>query len=89
MLKIQLFEITPEELVARVVNELKQELATPQITSQSEEYLSAKDLADLFHVSISTVNNWRRDKVIAAHQLGGKIFFKRTEIENSLVELKS
>lgn len=91
MNRIQVFEITPEELVAKVVNELKQsqELATPQTTSQPEEYLSVKDVADLFHISIATVNNWRREGIIVAYQIGGKIFFKRSEIENSLVQLKS
>ncbi len=91
MKTLHLFEITPEELVARVVNELKQsqELATPQTISQPEEYLTVKDVADLFHISIATVNNWRREGILFAYQIGGKVFFKRSEIENSLVELKS
>ena len=91
MKTLHLFEITPEELVARVVNELKQyqQLATPQTISNSEEYLTVKDVANLFHISIATVNNWKREGILVAHQIGGKIFFKRTEIENSLIELKS
>lgn len=91
MNRIHLFEITPEELVARVVNELKQsqQLANPQTISQPEEYLTVKDVADLFHISIATVNNWRREGILVAYQIGGKVFFKRSEIENSLVELKS
>jgi excisionase family DNA binding protein len=91
MKTLHLFEITPEELVARVVNELKQsqELATSQTILQPEEYLTVKDVADLFHISIATVNNWRREGIIVAYQIGGKIFFKRSEIENSLVQLKS
>src|SRR5210317_1109297 len=90
-LKIQLFEITPEELVARVVNELKQsqQLANPQTISQPEEYLTVKDVADLFQISVATVNNWRREGILIAYQIGGKVFFKRSEIGNSLVELKS
>lgn len=91
MEKIQVFEITPEELVARVVNELKQsqQLANPQTISQPEEYLTVKDVAELFHISIATVNNWKREGILVAYQIGGKIFFKRAEIENSLVQLKS
>ena len=91
MKTLHLFEITPEELVARVVNELKQsqQLVNPKTISQPEEYLTVKDVADLFHISIATVNNWRREGVLVAYQIGGKIFFKRSEIENSLVQLKS
>ena len=91
MMKIHLFEITPEELVAKVIFELKQsqELATPKFYKAPEEYLTVKNVAKLLQVSISTVNNWKRDGVLRAHQIGGRIYFLRSEIDSAFVELKS
>ena len=53
-----------------------------------EEYLTIKEVSLIFKINISSVHNWRKEGHLKAHQIGGRVYFKKSEIDNSLVELK-
>tara|TARA_R110002153_G_scaffold16125_1_gene57016 strand:+ start:864 stop:1124 length:261 start_codon:yes stop_codon:yes gene_type:complete len=84
MIKSNVFETTQDQLVARVVSELKNEYKQAPF---SDNYLTKRQLTELLTVSLSSVNNWTRDGVIQAYQLGGKIFYKASEIECAMIKL--
>ena len=84
MNQIKTFETTQDQLVARVVNELKNEYKQAPF---SDHYLTKRQLTELLTVSLSSVNNWTRDGVIQAYQLGGKVYYKSSEIECSMIKL--
>jgi hypothetical protein len=85
MIKSNVFETTQDQLVARVVSELKNEYKQAPF---SDNYLTKRQLTELLTVSLSSVNNWTRDGVIQAYQLGGKIFYKASEIECAMIKLE-
>lgn len=85
MIKSNVFETTQDQLVARVVSELKNEYKQAPF---SDYFISKRQLTELLTVSLSTVNNWTRDGVIQAYQLGGKIFYKASEIECAMIKLE-
>jgi excisionase family DNA binding protein len=84
MNQIKTFETTQDQLVARVVNELKNEYKQVPF---SDHYLTKRQLTELLTVSLSTVNNWTSSGVIQAYQLGGKVYYKSSEIECSMIKL--
>lgn len=85
MIKSNVFETTQDQLVARVVSELKNEYKQAPF---SDYFITKRQLTELLTVSLSTVNNWTRDGVIQAYQLGGKIFYKASEIECAMIKLE-
>ena len=85
MLKSNVFETTQDQLVARVVNELKNEYKQAPFL---DIYLTERQLTELLTVCLSSVNNWTRDGVIQAYQLGGKIYYKASEIECAMIKLE-
>jgi excisionase family DNA binding protein len=54
-----------------------------------EEYLTTDEVSQLFKISKSTVHNWRKAGTLLACQIGGKVFFKRSDIDDAVVQLKS
>ena len=55
---------------------------------EPEEYLGRQQVADILHIDLSSVHNWRKKGVLTAYQIGGRVLFKRSQIEAAIVELK-
>ncbi|RVT78551.1 DNA-binding protein [Flavobacterium sufflavum] len=90
MESIQFIQYTPEQLqnkiTASVKNQLEEFLKLYQ-PQQPKEYLSRKDVADMFGVDISTVHNWSKSKRLNPLALGSRIYYLRSEVEASLQPL--
>lgn len=71
-----------QALIARV-----QELSTNLQAKQPEEYLTRQDVAKLLKVNISTVSNWKNEGVINAYGIGGRVYYKRSEIDKAMIKI--
>jgi len=60
----------------------------PQSTAPGTvtDYITRKEVARLFKVSVVTVHDWTKKGVLTAYKIGNKVFFKRGEVENALVQ---
>lgn len=91
MKQLSLFQGTPEDFQKPIIKTIKKELELLKSEFQPkepEQYITRQQLADMIHVDLSTIHNMRKRSVIVAYQISGRILFKRSEIENSIVELK-
>ena len=43
----------------------------------------------MLSVDLSTVHNWTKKGILTAHQIGGRVFYLRTDVENAIVKLKN
>ena len=50
------------------------------------DYLTRREVADKFRISIVTVHDWTRKGIIQAYKIGNRVFYKPTEVENALVK---
>jgi excisionase family DNA binding protein len=64
-------------------NELKQNFVPKEPT----EYMTRGEVAELLKCDLSTIHNWVKKGKISPYGLGGKIFFKRSEIEAVMIPL--
>jgi len=85
MLKSNVFETTQDQLVARVVNELKNELKQATFT---EKYLTREEVSELLKISLSTIHNWTKRGILLPYQIGGRVYYKASEIESSMIKLE-
>ena len=71
-------------LRSNLVSELKQEFQpkTP------EEYLTRLEVSKLLKVTTATLDRWTEQGKLNRYGLGSRIFYKRSEVEMSLVRLK-
>jgi excisionase family DNA binding protein len=84
-------QVSPEELKTLINEALASKLKSIQLSSATshEDYLTTVEVSQLFKISISTVHNWRKAGTLVACQIGGRVYFKRTDIDNAVVQLKS
>ncbi|OFY96735.1 MAG: DNA-binding protein [Bacteroidetes bacterium RIFCSPLOWO2_12_FULL_31_6] len=92
MEQIQFLNVTP--------NELKQEITKEVINhldkffkdfkpKQPNEYLTRLEVAKMFSVDISTISNWQKSKRLKPLAIGARVYFLRSDIEQSLTYLNS
>ena len=57
--------------------------AQPQqpVSNNDDDLLSRKDVARMFSISLDTVDNWSKAKILNPHKRGRRVFFKRSEVE--------
>jgi predicted DNA-binding transcriptional regulator AlpA len=90
MQTIQFVATTPQELKNEINEGIKIQLENflkhfkPK---QQNEYLTRRNVADMFGVDISTVHNWCKSKRLNPLGIGSRVYFLRSEVEASLQPL--
>ncbi len=84
-------QITPEELKSDILEGVKKEIDLLKKEYQPKEpteYLTRNEVAEMLKVDLSTVHNWKKSGKLKAYSKGTRVYFKRHEVEQSLIELK-
>ena len=56
---------------------------------QPNEYLTRKEVSEMLKIDLSSVHNWSKRGILKPHQIGNWVYFKMSEVENAIVQLKS
>ena len=93
MAKVNL--VDNEELQDQIRNELRgfetsliSKLKEEFQPKKPEEYLTRNEVAELLKINVNTVDRWSRDGKLKRYGIGDRIFYKRSEVESSIVQLK-
>lgn len=55
---------------------------------ESNIYLSRSEVSTMLSIDISSVHNWTKKGILTAYQIGGRVYYKRSEVEAAIIELK-
>lgn len=92
MQQIQFIGTTPNALIDLIDETVKKRLEDLKKNFEPKtpnEYLTRNEVAEMFSVDLSTVHNWTKKGILTAHQIGGRVFYLRTDVENAIVKLKN
>lgn len=88
---VQFIQITPDQLkeqfsevVQSQINELKKHFEPKTPT----EYLTRREVAKMLGINLTTLNNWTKKGILKSYGVGGRVYYKRNEVENAVIELK-
>lgn len=90
MATVQFIQTTPQELQNQINEGVKsqlQEFLQHFKPKQPNEYLTRSDVAQMFNVDLSTIHNWCKSGKLNPLGLGSRVYFLRSEIEQSLKPL--
>jgi hypothetical protein len=88
--QIQLIQVTPDELADLISKGIKSHLdelstrLTPNTTQQQKEFITRKETADLFNVSLVTIHDWQKNGILKVYKMGNRSFFKYSELLETL-----
>ncbi|SMC33695.1 helix-turn-helix domain-containing protein [Cellulophaga tyrosinoxydans] len=91
MKQIQFIGTTPTALIDLIDETVKNRLNDLKKHLQPKEpnvYLSRNDVAEMLQIDLSSVHNWTKKGILTAYQISGRVYYKRDEVENAIVELK-
>ena len=91
MSTIQFIQVTPDQLKTAIIEGVKSQIEDLKSHFQPKEpkqYLSRQEVSNMFSVDLSTVHNWTKKGILTAYQIGGRVYYERTEVENSIIHLK-
>lgn len=90
MSTIQFIQTSPQELQNQINEGVKsqlQDFLKHYQPKHPNEYLTRSDVAKMFNVDLSTVHNWSKSGKLKPLGLGARVYFLRSDIENSLQPL--
>jgi hypothetical protein len=91
MRQVQLISLTPEQLQEAIIKGVKTQIDELKEHFQPKEpttYLTRQEVAEILHCDISTVHNLTVKGILIKYQCGGRVLYKRNEVENSIVKIK-
>ena len=50
------------------------------------EYITRKEVSEMFGVSLVTVNDWSKKNILTAYKIANKVRYKRHEVEAALIQ---
>jgi hypothetical protein len=88
---VQFIQVTPEQLQNAIIEGVKsqlQDLKKHFQPKEPNEYLTRVEVAEMLKIDLSSVHNWTKKGILISYQIGGRVYYKRQEVENAIVELK-
>lgn len=86
--QVQLISVTPEQLSELISENLAAHIQEiKSAIPQAEQLLTRDQAAQLLDVDLSTLWHWSKSGKLKSYGIGNRIYYKRSEIENSLIPL--
>lgn len=86
--QIQFISVAPEQLAELIANNVKEQIKDIKPIAELEplkkEILTRKEVAELFQVTLVTIHEWIRNKILKPYKMGNKTYFKYSEILETL-----
>jgi len=91
MNKLQLFQPFIDLLKQEILNDIKplfEDLKKSYQPKKPNEYLSRKEVCSLIGINLSTLWSYTKQKKLISYGIGNRVYYKRTEVEAAIIELK-
>jgi excisionase family DNA binding protein len=88
----QVFGISPEEFKESILTDVRAEIKSLAQNFQPitpPEYLTRQETAEILKVSLVTLSEWNKKKILNPYRLGNLIRYKRAEIELALISINA
>ncbi|MDT0294187.1 helix-turn-helix domain-containing protein [Mesonia ostreae] len=84
--------ISPEELKESILTDVKKELVNlveklNLFTKPQEEFLTRKEAAEMLKISLVTITDWNKKRILNPYRLGNLIRYKKSELEEAMVQI--
>jgi hypothetical protein len=92
MQQVQFISITPEQLQNAIIKGVKLQLEELKKSFQPKEpnkYITRQQVAEMLSVDLSTVHNFSVRGTIQKYQIGGRVLYKLTEVEEAIIKLNN
>ena len=89
--QIQFVAISPEENNQPIFDYLDKKFKEIIESNQPKEptkYLTKQEVSDMLSIKATSVHNWTKKNILQSYRIGGRVLYKRSEIEESIIKLR-
>jgi excisionase family DNA binding protein len=76
-----------KEVIESILKQFVKDIASP--ANEPVEFLTRKEAAKILGVSLPTLHEWTKSGKVPGHRIGTRVRYKKSEIENSLLKIKT
>ena len=90
--QIQLIQLTPNELqnaIIEGINHKLEELKNSFQPKEPEELLTRSETSLLLKVNLTTLWHWTKKGKLKSYGIGNRVYYKRHEVMESIINLKN
>jgi hypothetical protein len=92
MKDFRFIQISPEDLKTEINDAVSSSFETllqkdSFINNNDKNIITRKDVKKMLHVCDSTITNWCKSGRLKKYCIGGKVFFLKDEVTNSLIQI--
>ncbi len=73
----------------KMISELIQTELEKLREQREEKYLTRKDVTKMLQVDASTVHNWTKRNILISYGIGGRVYYKKSQIEKAMIKLNN
>lgn len=88
-MKIQVYEISPQELIEQITiclkKEMKEFILGAEKKSKTPDYLSRKEVCILLKIDPSTLYRWTKDGYLKSYGIGNRVYYLKDDIQQVLL----
>jgi len=91
MSQLNLFQPIIDQLKKEIVDDIKpffEDLKKSHQPITPNEYMSRKEVCKMLGINLSTLWVWTNKGKLKSYGIGNRVYFKRTEVEAAVIELK-
>lgn len=85
---IQFIGTHPNALVQEIKNalipELEERLSKQFQPKEPTQYLTRQEVKEMLSIDLSTLSRWTKDGKLKAYGIGNRVYYKRSEVEDTL-----
>jgi excisionase family DNA binding protein len=84
MKRIIMTEISLEELTDLIRSVIREEVEAAKLHENENKFYNIEEAAKYLSISKGTIYSWKNNGKLAGHKAGGKVVFKKDELEACL-----
>lgn len=78
-----------EQLATAIAEKLQPYFLQQEIEQPKEEgYKTRKETAEMLNISLPTLNQYTKKRILTGYRVGVRVLYKQSEIESALVKMK-
>lgn len=93
MQQIQFIQITPQQLQNAIIEGVKNQLEDINKYLQPKsptQFVTRQYVADeMLHCDLSTIHNLTKKGVLTKYGIGGRVLYKRAEVEEAIIQINN